>query len=163
MAAISQSVPPARPLSFSEGEKLRDRMNADEDKSTDTLSTIARSIAVGLALIIYAFFVQKDQSEFVSRYFGWLLIASVFGVMAVTADALQYLSGMLQVRRLRGKIKQHLAANEALSIVALDKYTKNVFYALRNVMFWSKLVLVAFGTALIIVIISRAAFHALVG
>jgi len=39
------------PLPLAEGEKLRDRMNSDEDKSTETLSTISRSLAAGLALI----------------------------------------------------------------------------------------------------------------
>ena len=155
MARPPQAEMPDRTFSFSEAEKLRDRMNADEDKSTETLSTISRSIAVGLALITYTFFVQKEHNEFLDHNFGGLLVASVFGVLALTADTLHYLFGSLQVRLLRNKIEQHVASSGTLTIASLDHLTNNVFHKLRDAMFWSKLILVALGTSIVIVIILR--------
>lgn len=153
---------PSRLLSVSEGEKLRDRMNGDEDKSTETLSTISRSLAVGLALIAYTFFVQKEHTPFVADNFGWLLAASAIGVLAVTADALHYLFGTLQVRQMRRLIQQQIAIDGTLSIDQLARINKNLFYGLRSTMFWGKLVLVAIGTGIVLVIISRVALAALV-
>jgi hypothetical protein len=148
---------PDRALSLSEGEKLRDQMNANEDKSTETLSTISRSLAVGLALITYSFFFEKDHSDFLTANFLALLAASALGVLALTADAMHYLFAMLQVQLMRRRIKQHLDGNGTLTTVTLDHFNRNTFYWLRYAMFWSKLILVACGAAVIIVIILRSA------
>jgi hypothetical protein len=141
---------PDQEMSRDEAEKLRDRINADEAKSTETLSTIARTIATGLALITYTFLVQKDQSNFLTERFATFRCASILGVLALAADALHYAFASIQVRCLRSRIKSHVNAHRRLTLRELDEFTRNVFYYLRDVMFWAKLVLVAVGTIIVI-------------
>ena len=143
-------------ISAEEAGKLRDRMNADEDKSTETLSSISRSLAIGLALITYTFFFQKDHSAFVVENFDELRYASLFGVCAVVSDALQYFFAWRQVRLMRSLIKDQIRQHKVLAIGALEKFTKNYFYYLRDIMFWLKLVFVAIGSISVLKVIWSA-------
>jgi len=149
---------PDQAIPASEAAKYRDLMNADEDKSTENLSTISRSLAIGLALVTYTFFIGDKNNDFVASNFLGLLAASVLGVLALTADALHYLFAMLQVRLMRRQIKQEIdTTGGTLTINSVDRFNKNIFYWLRWAMFWAKLVLVAFGGSVIILIILRSA------
>jgi hypothetical protein len=148
---------PDRTISASEAEKLRDRMHADEDKSTENLSTISRSLAIGLALFTYTFFMDDKINGFLTNNFLGLLAASVLGVLALTADTLHYLFAMLQVRLLRRRIKRQIEETTSMTFANLDRFERNAFYWLRWVMFWSKLIFVGCGVSIVVVIILRSA------
>lgn len=137
-------------VSKEEAEKLRDRINADEAKSTETLSTISRTLATGLALITYTFLVQKDQSAFLSARLGTFRLASILGVLSLAADGLQYAFASIQVRLLRSKIKEHIRVHQTLRLRDLDCFTRNWFYYLRDAMFWVKLVFAGAGIIIVI-------------
>jgi hypothetical protein len=141
-------------LSKEEAEKLRDRINADEAKSTETLSTISRTLATGLALITYTFLIQKDQSAFLLARFETFRYASILGVLSLAADALQYAFASIQVRRLRYRIKEHIRVRQVLTLQELDRFTRNWFYYLRDAMFWFKLLFAAAGTIIVVLAIS---------
>jgi drug/metabolite transporter (DMT)-like permease len=147
----------AEALSLPEAEKLRDRLLADEAKSTDTLSTIARSLAVGLALITYTFFFQKDHSDFVAQNFNILKVPSILGVMALIADGLQYFFAIRQVGAARDAIKRHIVSGRPLTVAQTERYQKNQYSFPRDAMFWLKLVLVVIGSGIVIYVLSNAA------
>jgi hypothetical protein len=137
-------------LSQAEAEKLRDRINADEIKSTETLSTISRTLATGLALITYTFLIQKEISAFLLERFGTFRIASMLGVLSLTADALQYAFASIQVRRLRSSIKAHIREHQTLMLRDIDRFTRNLFYYLRETMFWFKLLFAGAGVIIVL-------------
>jgi hypothetical protein len=148
---------PDRTISASEAAKFRDLMNADEDKSTENLSTISRSLAIGLALVTYTFFMDDKSNNFLTNNFLGLLAASVLGVLALMADTLHYLFAMLQVRLMRRRIKRQIEETASLTFANLDHFDRNAFYWLRWVMFWGKLIFVACGVSIVVVIILRSA------
>jgi len=148
---------PEQPISADEAVKFRDLMNTDEEKSTENLSTISRSIAIGLALVTYTFFIESKSNDFVTHNFLGLLAASMLGVLALTVDALHYLFAMFQVRLLRRRIKQQINATGALTTTNVADFNENAFYWLRWAAFWGKLVLVACGAAVVIAIVLRSA------
>ena len=64
---------------------LRDRLDADEVKSADVLSTTVRTVATGLTLITYTFLTADKPSPFVMSHFDAMRLASVLGLLALAA------------------------------------------------------------------------------
>ena len=128
-------------------DSIRDRLNADDDKASETLSSTVRTVATGLALVVYTFITSKDQSPFVQAHFEAIRAASVLGLAALVADALQYIFALGQIGKARQMIKSGAVPE---SIKGTVQARSNRYMTLRDGMFLTKIVLVAIGSFVII-------------
>ncbi len=126
---------------------IRDRLNEDNAKASETLSTTVRTVATGLALVVYTFFFSKDQSSFVQAHFEAVRLASLLGLTALVADALQYIFALAQIGKTRRLIESKAVPQTVEGVVGARS---NVFLTLRDFMFLVKIILVAIGSFIII-------------
>lgn len=134
---------------FEEIKSLRDRLNADEESTSSTLSTIIRTLASGLALLTYNFFASKDHTKFFADNFSSFRLASIFGIAALVADGFQYFFAVRQVAITRRRVIERYKEGK-LTVEAFAADRSNIFFIARNALFYLKAAFALAGAIIVI-------------
>jgi hypothetical protein len=97
-------------------EYVRDRA-ADEIKyASSTVSQNARTIGIGLVLVVYSLVIAGDKTGLVQQHRIELALAGLCGVLCVALDYLQYYFVIWENRSITGTLRA-----EKVAILALER------------------------------------------
>src|SRR5579862_2280876 len=97
-------------------EYVRDRA-ADEIKyASSTVSQNARTIGIGLVLLVYSLVIAGDKSDLIRQYKWELAWAGLFGVLCVVFDYAQYYFVIWENRSIAGTLRE-----TKIAILELEK------------------------------------------
>ncbi len=71
-------------------KKRLDMLVGDVQFASTTVSTLVRTMAIGLAIMIYGFVFSKDVPALFLNHKGWFLVSSICGILALALDVWQY-------------------------------------------------------------------------
>jgi len=97
-------------------EYIRDRTTDEIKYASSTVSQNARTIGIGLVLIVYTLVIAGDKAAFIHQYRFELGLAGLCGVLCVALDYLQYYFVIWENRSIAGTLR-----TEKLDILALEK------------------------------------------
>lgn len=151
-------------------EYIRDR-TADEIKyASSTVSQNARTIGVGLVLVVYTVVIAGDKTAFIRQYKIELGLAGLCGVLCVAFDYLQYYFVIWENRSIAGTLRAEklaiLALEQTNPKAALERATllrqsldflrsKNPWSKRREFCFHAKFVVAMLGVLIVAVMILR--------
>ncbi len=91
-------------------EYVRDRTVDEIKYASSTVSQNARTIGIGLSLLVYTLALAGDKTSFIRQHRLELILAGTFGVLCIVFDYLHYYFMIWENRSVIGSIRAEKAA-----------------------------------------------------
>jgi hypothetical protein len=151
-------------------EYHRDRANDEIKYASSTVSQNARTIGVGLVVVVYSLVIASDKASFVREHHIELISIGVLGILCVAFDYLQYYFSIfennfvlmtLQAEKI--EISNLLQTDKSAANARFNQFMRNLDFIrqktrwskLREICFHAKFVFAMLGASIIIYMILR--------
>lgn len=129
-------------------QKQRERALEEKKNVSLRISDLCRYIGFGLVAVVFT--ILSSDSKLIigiyENYKGWLLIASVLGILTIILDYLQFLSGYRVVQKALGNIEGDYLYDDT-----------SFWYWLRNFAFMAKQISAFSGAIILVAVIGLSA------